>query len=188
MVRPVRVWLADLLVGVASAIGLSHFFPGAADDFEPWGETPFGDLFDSQTEGAAAFKQYAEWLAAPMPSRPDIPTSDFLRPIQGLEDLLGFTPRSLAVIAGVSEETLKAWRSDPPPDGEGREKLALLSTFFVSTVPHFEGKPKRAFYEWLATPYQALGGRPLLVVLGEGRLLEAVNFAALWSAREKMRS
>jgi hypothetical protein len=179
----------DLLIGLASALGLSHFFPGAADDFVPWDETPLGDYIESMPpERKVSYGEYSSLLALPPPNRPDIPTSDFLRPIQGLEDVLGFTPRSLAMMAGVPEDVLAMWRLHPPSSGEGREKLALLSTFFTLVIPHFDGKPKRMLYEWLATPREALGGRPPVIALGEARLLEVVNFAALWSLREQMNS
>src|SRR4051812_7528687 len=120
---------ADLLLGLAPAVLLDQSFPGAGSDWIPWDEKPVTDFLNSMEESSRYVDEVSEIFSTPLPNRLDIPTSEFLRPIEGLEELFGFTSRGLSRMAEVSEQQLCTWRfSDVPTDGDGRMKLALLST------------------------------------------------------------
>jgi hypothetical protein len=171
---------ADLLLGLAPAVLLDQDFPAASGDWVPWGEQPVTEFLNSIEESRGYVDEVSDLFSMPPPDRPDIPTSDFLRPIEGLEELFGFTSRGLARIAGVSDQQLRAWRSsDVPTGGDGRTKLALLSTLFVQLAKRFEGKPYKDFYVWMAEPLHVFGWRSPLHALYEGYLLQVVNYLAL---------
>jgi hypothetical protein len=171
---------SDLLLGLAPAVLLDQYFPGAAGDWIPWDEQPATEFLTSIEESSGHVDEVSEIFSTPPPNRPDIPTSEFLRPIDGLEELFGFKSQGLARMAGVSDQQLRDWRiSDVPTDGDGRMKLVLLSTLFVQLAKRFDGKPYREFYAWLAEPLHVFGWRSPLRALHEGYLLQVVNYLAL---------
>jgi len=174
---------ADLLVGVGSTVVMAHVFPCSEvwQDWIPWEETPIQDHIKSINTETGAISPI---LCTPFREvSSDIPATEFLLPIMGLERIFGFRLKALATMIDVSDSVLSDWLTGHVlPVGEERKKTA------VQLAQHFDGKPHAEFLKWLGTPLIGLGSRCPAQALVHGNSLPVLNYLALWSARDDHQS